>query len=600
MKKTIAMTISLVLLMSLILMAVAAGQPVMASQMPSEKEEIIYGLLEHDGQVRQLTVVNMFGAGDVVDYGRYRTVQNLTSSEPVEQVDDRLSVPNDAAHFSYRGDLEETALPWMIKIQYQLDGQMISAGELAGKSGQLLITVSVSENTQLDPVFFDHYMLQLTLSLDGTTFSEIESPGATIANAGQNKVISHTILPGQGAEIEMSMRVRDCAFNGFEFAALPFSFPFELPDTDPLVDEMVSLSDAVAGLSDGLSQLAAGVAELGQGARDLTAGSEDYADGLAALDRNSAALVQSSEQIQSALQQIGSALAVEDFAGDDLAALAELPRVLQQLAAGLDQLADGMTELQSGFTDAHMALAGAIDAIPDTDINPSELYAAIYGQVQLEEQLGELMRYYGAAKGVQGTYAAVEGAFSGVSYSLIEMRTSIQEIADVMNSMADELLQSLGTIQIVEELAALSQGLTQLQTEYQRFHQGLAGYTDGVHDLAQGYRGIHNGIGGVSEGIDSMAGGASDLADGGRDLTAGVSDLPVRIEEGLTDLMGQYDVAAFVPRSFVSDKNTEVSAVQFVLRTDPVTADSAPDMEPPPPERLNFFQKLLKLFGLLN
>lgn len=49
--------------------------------------------------------------------------------------------------------------------------------------------------------------------------------------------------------------------------------------------------------------------------------------------------------------------------------------------------------------------------------------------------------------------------------------------------------------------------------------------------------------------------------------------------------------------SFVSEKNTNVESVQFVIQTEAIEVEivetKAPDVE----EKLNFWQKLIRLFG---
>lgn len=50
--------------------------------------------------------------------------------------------------------------------------------------------------------------------------------------------------------------------------------------------------------------------------------------------------------------------------------------------------------------------------------------------------------------------------------------------------------------------------------------------------------------------------------------------------------------------SFVSDKNTNVDAVQFVIQTEAIEMEESVDTEPVVVEKLTFWQKLLRLFGL--
>lgn len=51
-------------------------------------------------------------------------------------------------------------------------------------------------------------------------------------------------------------------------------------------------------------------------------------------------------------------------------------------------------------------------------------------------------------------------------------------------------------------------------------------------------------------------------------------------------------------KSFVSDKNTNVKSVQFVIKTDAIEISEAEEQESNQEEKLTFWQKLLKLFKI--
>lgn len=50
--------------------------------------------------------------------------------------------------------------------------------------------------------------------------------------------------------------------------------------------------------------------------------------------------------------------------------------------------------------------------------------------------------------------------------------------------------------------------------------------------------------------------------------------------------------------SFVSEKNTNVNSVQFVIKTTSIEKAELVTVDPPEEAPLNFWQKLLRLFGL--
>ena len=142
MKKIITMLLSAVLLLALTAPALAADDA------PTEKEEVLYGILGLDGSVKSVYAVNIFNTGDVTDYGDYSSVENLTNSDPITQNGDEITINSSAGRLYYQGTLKSLKLPWDIAVTYTLDGKQIPASQLAGASGALAIHIQVTQ-----PVF---------------------------------------------------------------------------------------------------------------------------------------------------------------------------------------------------------------------------------------------------------------------------------------------------------------------------------------------------------------------------------------------------------------------------------------------------------------
>ena len=67
-----------------------------------------------------------------------------------------------------------------------------------------------------------------------------------------------------------------------------------------------------------------------------------------------------------------------------------------------------------------------------------------------------------------------------------------------------------------------------------------------------------------------------------------------QIDELLSEITGGDDPL----KSFVSEKNTGISSVQFILKTQPIKLPAPESNYAAEPAKLTFWQKLLKLFGL--
>lgn len=183
MKKTVPALLSGTLLLTSIVSAVAAETP----EKPSEKEEVIYINLDAGGKVKDVYAVNIFGTGEITDYGDYSSVQMLNSTEPISQSDDKITFFSEEDKAYYQGNLENVEIPWNISLRYYLDGIEHSADEIAGKSGKLEIRFQVTENPACSGTFFEDYALQASFTLDTEQCSDISAPDATIANVGSSK-----------------------------------------------------------------------------------------------------------------------------------------------------------------------------------------------------------------------------------------------------------------------------------------------------------------------------------------------------------------------------------------------------------------------------
>ena len=201
------------------------------------KEEVIYANLTASGAVTGVYAVNSFSvqAGDTVaDHGSYTAVRNMTTSDAVEQSGDTVTVHvTEDGKLYYEGTMDAaTALPWVVKLTYTLDGAEISPDELGGKSGALSIRLQVSRNPDCTGSFFDDYALQVTMSLDTGLARNISAPGATVANVGSKKQLSYILLPGADSDVTVTADVTDFAMDAVSLNGVRLNLNLDLGDMD--------------------------------------------------------------------------------------------------------------------------------------------------------------------------------------------------------------------------------------------------------------------------------------------------------------------------------------------------------------------------------
>lgn len=532
------------------------------------KNEVIYAVLTSDGSVRAIYAVNHFAiskAGSITDYGDYTSVKNLTDTAPMTQNGDAVTMQTNAENFYYQGNMAESELPWIFDISYSLDGVQASPRELAGKSGKLEIHITTEQNAAVNSVFYENYLLQISITLDTGKCGDIKAPGATVASAGKNKIIAYTVMPGKDADFSLNATVRDFTMTGIDISAMPFSMNVELPDTDSMINDFTKLSDAISDLNDSVSDLADGVAELKTGTDKLKNGSSDIKTGLSELSDNSGKLIQASSQIGGALAQIASSL--NGASGEmDLGDLTQLPQSLSQLAAGLDSISGGLIELKNGFAPAYAALEGAIQGIPDATVSQEQIMA-LYAQTDPSQHglLDQLIASYTAGQTVKGTYNQVRGAFDAVGSTIDALSVSIDTISAALDDMSGKTSDALSGMDVMEQLLA---GLSELDRNYSAFHNGLKGYMDGVGKLSFGYADFHNGLSSLGNGVGELYEGVDELHDGTAKLGNETAKMPDTIQAEIDDMLNQYTGSDFEPISFTSPQNGHTDLVQFVLKCD--------------------------------
>lgn len=562
----------------------------------TSKDEVVYATLKSNGDLDDIYVVNTLEvakAGEILDYGMYSSVKNLTDLSELGKNGQAVTINAPEGKFYYQGNMEDdTELPWDIEISYILDGRKVEASELAGKAGHVEIRINTAANEQADSVYFENYLLQVSMQLSNS-YQNIEGDGGMVANAGKNKQITFTVMPGQEEEFSVEADVEDFEFTGVDIAAVPSTLPIDTSEMESMTDDMSALSDAIRQLNDGVADLKNGVSQLNNGAASLRDGSAKYKNGMSELNGSSSQIVSASSSIGDALKQISTSLS-GDSAQMDVTSLSELPAVLTQLASGMNQAAGGLTDLREGYVKAYGALDGAIKGIPAHQVTEDEI-KALYDSGADANVVNKLVESYAAAQTVKGTYSQVQEAFAAVDPTLKQVSGSVTEMSAGLTTIADELSASLKDMDM-SGLEQLQKGVTELSSKYREFHSGLVGYTGGVSKLASSYNQLHSGIAGLGDGTGELNKGVEQLHIGTSELHQETKDLPEQMKQEIIDMIKEYDKSDFEPVSFVSTKNEKVTSVQFVIKTEAIEKEEPEEKKAKPEKKKGFWDLLMDLF----
>lgn len=434
----------------------------------AEKKEVVYATLDDSGTNKSAYVVNVLegNAGETVqDFGAYEQVVNLTDTSELTQLSDSVIATLPEGEFSYQGSLSDAQTPWNISVKYFLDGQEISPNEVAGKSGHLEITIQTSQNTSVDPRYFENYLMQITCTLPMENTTEVKTDQGSIALSGSDVTVSFMVMPDKEGNVSLSADVTNYEMSGISFAAIPFSMALDFPNTDSLVAQF-------DGLIEGTEQLHAGAQDLANGVDEVDSATKQAASGAAELAAGATQMTQGLQQYQQGLR---------DSADDAASSVSE-----EEIQQASDAYQQAVSVYTAAFAQAYEGILSQYEGqgIPITDeIRQQALAQAAQNpivsdyQANMANKLENLMTLVAAQGGSQGAAQALTGAAEGLgsledTSSLLggsaSLRTGVQELASGLDQLAG------GTGDLSEGTSDLAQGT-----------QTLAQETQGIPDAVQ-------------------------------------------------------------------------------------------------------------------
>ena len=623
----------------------------LAATKSSEKEEVIYANLTSSGDIEKIYAVNIFEDKDIVDYGVYETVKNMNTMDKINYSNGKITIQNSEDKLYYQGIMKQnTEMPWTIKVRYKLDGVEYAPSELAGKSGKLEISISIKENKNCKKNFFENYALQTVVQLDTNLCENIKSDEATMANVGGLKQLTYTILPGNEKDIKITTDVTDFEMSEIQVNGINLNLGLDKDsiDTSSLTGELDKLKDAVNDLDDGANELNDGAKKLDDGAVTLTDGIKTIQDGLDQLNSKSSSLTSGSSDVLSALKTIQSSLNNVSTSSKDLK---QLSSASTSIKSGIDSLVKGLKTVDSSIDTYNSSLkkAGlnsaselaqknkqALSALGITNTQ-RKLYSAytsggsqavsaelaklaqagdseavaLYKQVsagntdavtQYVQAAGKLISVETLLKAdasyIEGSSKLINGIDAQMSTSsgqttLMSGAVSLQTNYKKFDASIQDLVSSLNNL--MANMTQLKNGINKLTDNYATLDSGIKEYTSAVNKITNGYSKVYEGALDLVSGTHSLYKGTTELTDGTGEFKGETSDLDSKVDDEVDSMIDNFAGGDFEVESFVSDKNTDVDSVQFVIKTEAIKKEEV-KVEEEKTEELNFWQKLLNLF----
>ncbi len=556
----------------------AAGGPGEAGRI---KTETVYAVLENGGGYSGATVVNCFNqSGEIVDYGQYIDVKNLMGPESPVIDGDTITWPVSATEgnksFYYQGETKKS-LPFGISIGYLLNGEIVGPEDIAGKSGELKIEFRITNETGLGEIdemtkreIFVPFAVQVSLALDNEKYTVLGIPGnASSVLAGSSYTLSYASFPLPEDEFSFTVFGRDIELEPINIVVIP--------KAPPGLDSFGDFID-VDGMEEGADEMIDGTGEMQQGVDDLLGALQTMRD--------------AAEEMESAMGDIDDG--ADELAGgaDEIYANAKVLKSsavdyyegMSEFAAAFAEFDAGMGLLETNIADMTVSLAGLAAGTASVDAGVAGISAGLDGVSTSNAQLKALADVLDdtypisdLTNGLQAQQGAID-TLLGNSAALNAVSTSVNNgMQEFYTGFSTDFSGSVS--QLRASSATLYAACLELLSGAYEIKGGCAGLAAALKDLSSGAGGLASGTEEIKGQLPDLISGIDEMIDGVHELSGGLATLSddglKELKDDINGLEGYLDKLAGKADeygSFMDERNAAISTVQFVLKTEGISA----------------------------
>lgn len=558
-KKMSAVLLSSVMVLSL---TTGNGSNVYAAS-NIEKEETVYVNQKADGTVSDITVSewlkNISGNADITDISELTDIQNVKGDETFTQgKDGELIWKAKNTDIYYQGKTEKE-LPIGVKVSYELDGKMMEASELVGKSGVLTMTIRYENYCTTEDKIDIPFMMTSAVILPLDKFSNVNISQGKQISEGSNQILLAYGIPGLSKSLNLSddlkkeldkklsdtvtitADVKDFSMESiYTVASADVLKEIELEDDSDIND----LEKAVNDLVNATDDLISGSDKLSDGLTDLKKSFKEYAGGVKDTNKGAVNLKNGAGALATGVSQYTSGVKkITDGADSYVAGT-------NQLTAGINTYIEGEKLIDAGAkTLSEGASSFYQDSFAPYSAGVSDFLGAVYGEkglatktnmlnVAVNSEDGEVAKgfagnnaYLGAVEAqCNGSIEALQGLKDSEGLTEDQKAAIDTVITNLKNASgaAEQAKQINGVLcaKVGESAAELNKGVQTLSENAKVLDGYNKQINSGLKDqLISGITNLYDGIRKLSENNKTLLDGATALEKSGNSLTAGISEL---------------------------------------------------------------------------
>ena len=471
----------------------------------TDKEETVFVIKSADGATEKVLVdefLHSNGADTIEDVSYLSDIENVSGSEKFKRDGAKVSWASNGNSIRYQGT-SDRSLPVDVKVSYYLDGKKVSAGEIAGKSGEIEIHFDYDVSSMVnvgDGPMTHPYMMASGVSLSNEYFSNIRVENGKVINNGDSSIVMGYALPGMKENLGVGdgpLGIPEDVVIKANTDSFRIDGTYSIAMTGLLAESGIEeMTDDAAGMA---AALESGLAQLSSAANQLVSGSSELANGISQIAAGTNRMRNESVGIVDAVYQLDNGAS--------------------QLASGSSQLHDGTKELKGGTKlldkNAGTLADGATQLHDGTSLLGGKSVEFSNGMSQFNEGVGKLAD--GTVELHSGTSLLGEKT-AEYSRGMSQFNEGVGKLAEGTAALKEgtgkfrkaSRLLSVAADAVVAEAAIMKVETLLLERNAEKLEGQTLEVADDLQGLA-GRRSVSSDLRVAESGADSAAGAADEM-----------------------------------------------------------------------------------------
>ena len=490
------------------------------------KDETVYTKIKNNGEIYQTIVnshlKNVEKLEELEDTSILKDIENVNGNEEFTQNGNKMVWKANQKDIYYQGKTDKE-IPIKCEITYKLDGEEISADEIAEKSGKVEITVKYENKDEHEvqingktEKMYTPFVVVLGTVIDNTKASNISVSSGKIIDNGKNTIVAGIALPGmqenlginkEDIEIPDSVTITLDATE-FEMENMySYITPKIFEDSDiENLDKLDEIYDQMNTLKSASTQIVKGATSLNEGANTLNDKTNEFSEAVKTYTDGVNTVNENYEKIDNGIQTLDNSVNI--------------------LKNGAGSINKGVTELSTGITSLNQGVKSGKNQAKQTLTTSKEnliqgIDILIQGKDQETAGIEQVVKQGNSSLGT-GIKAGIQ---TSINQNLSSVNTAIKQVLENENlEFTDAQKQAIGQViakldttainnQISSQIDAAVQTATNKEIET---IEGINNSKDGIKEnlktmKKQSETQFDQGIAAISHGFDQITEGTNTL-----------------------------------------------------------------------------------------